>query len=226
MNLTIAFDSVLVEGVSLITATGETSDTVLAPTVLAHVEKVGTFVDILSIDVTVTFGTEFFESDGARFGTRIARVTPRFTDAATADALEIVTLKFLGADTVTVFEVARLLALIDAPCGRVIERQSRWASAAERSFRVDANATAFTDARIEVAFIDVGARLAVHFGVADGTIAFDRVAHLARTAPRETDRTAALGFQCQTRQVVLAAAVHHFRPARALSVICEFQFSP
>ena len=69
MNLTVAFDSILVEGVSLITATGETADTVLAPSVLAHVGKVGTFVDILSVDVTVTFGTEFFESDCTRFGT-------------------------------------------------------------------------------------------------------------------------------------------------------------
>ena len=120
MNLTIALDSVFVEGIALIAATRETSDTVLTSTVFAHVGKVGTFVDILSVDVTVTFRAEFFERNRTRFGTRIARVTPRFTDATTADALEIMALKFLGADTVTVFEVARLLALIDAPSGRLI----------------------------------------------------------------------------------------------------------
>lgn len=126
-------------------------------------------------------------------------MTPGFADAATADALQVMTFQLLGADAVTIVEIARLLTLIDAASGRLVQRQSRWAGAGERSFRVDADAAAFANARIQIAFVDVSASLAVHFCVTDWAVALDRVAHFAGTSPRQSHRTAALGFQCQTR---------------------------
>ena len=117
---TIALDSILIEGVSLIASARETPDAVLTSSVFAHVGEIGAFVNIFAIDVTVAFWTEFLESNRSWFRTRITGMTPGFTDTTTADALEIMALKFFGADTVTVFEITRLLALINAPSGRVI----------------------------------------------------------------------------------------------------------
>ena len=120
MKITIALDSILIEGVSLIASARETPDAVLTSSVFAHVGEIGAFVNIFAIDVTVAFWTEFLESNRSWFRTRITGMTPGLTDTTTADALEIMALKFFGADTVTVFEITRLLALINAPSGRVI----------------------------------------------------------------------------------------------------------
>lgn len=203
----------------MVTAAVETSDAVLTAAVIAHVGEGRALVDVLAVDVAVAFWAEFLEGGRARLGARVAGVAPGFADAAAADAPQVVTLQLLGADAVAVVEVAGLLALIDAPGGRLVQRQSRRAGAGEGSLRVDADAAALADARVQVALVDVRARLAVHFGVADRAVALDRVAHLARTAPGQADRAAALGFQRQTGQVVLAPAVHHFGPARTFAVI-------
>ena len=183
----------------MITSTIETADTVFASSVIAHVGESGTLVDVLAVDVSVSFGTQFLKRGRARFRTRIASVTPGFADAVTANALEVMTLQLFGANAVTIVKVTRLLTLIDASSGRLVECQSRWAGAGERTFRVDADASTFANARVQVALVDVRASLAVHFGVTDGTVTFDRVAHFAWTSPRQTHRTAALGFQCESR---------------------------
>lgn len=62
-----------------------------------------------------------------------------------------------------VVKVAELLALVDAACGRLVERQYWMAGTFKGSIRVDAEAAAFADARVQVALIDVRARLAVHW---------------------------------------------------------------
>lgn len=150
-------------------------------------------------------------------------MAPSFADTAAADAFQIMSLQFFGADAVTVVQVAGLLALVNAPGACFVQCQTGRAGARERSLGVDADAAAFANARIQVTFVDVGARFAVDFGVADRTVAFDRVAHLARAAPRQTDRTATLGFERQPRQIVLATAVNHFGPARSFSIICRYR---
>lgn len=62
-----------------------------------------------------------------------------------------------------VVEVAELLALVDGACGRLVERQYRMAGTFKGSIRVDAEAVAIADARVQVALIDVRARIAVHW---------------------------------------------------------------
>ena len=186
---------------------------------IAHIRESGTLVNIFSIDVTVPFRTELFEGGRSGLGARVAIVAPRFADAATADALQVVALELLHADAVPVVEVARLLALVDAPSARVVERESRRAGAAERSFRVDADTAAFADARVQVALVHVRASFAVDLCVTDRTVALDRVAHLARAAPRQADGATAFGFECHARQVVFAATVNDFGPARPFPVV-------
>lgn len=176
----------------MVTPARETTDAVLTPAVIAHVGESGTLVDILTINVTMSFGTKFFESYRSWFRTRVASVAPSFADAATADALQIVALQLLGTDAVSVVEVARLLTLIDAASARLVQCQTRWTGAREGSFGVDADTATFANAGIEVAFVDVSACLAVDFGVTDGTVALNRIAHLARTTPSQSDGTAAL----------------------------------
>ena len=105
----------------MITSTIETADTVFASSVIAHVGESGTLVDVLAVDVSVSFGTQFLKRGRARFRTRIASVTPGFADAATANALQVMTLQLLGANAVTIVKVTRLLTLIDASSGRLVE---------------------------------------------------------------------------------------------------------
>lgn len=62
-----------------------------------------------------------------------------------------------------VVEVAELLVLVDGACGRLVERQYRMAGTFKGSIRVDAEAVAIADARVQVALIDVRARIAVHW---------------------------------------------------------------
>lgn len=171
----------------MVTTAVETADTVLAAAVIAHVGEGRALVDVLAVDVAVAFWAEFLEGGRARLGARVAGVAPGFADAAAADAPQVVALQLLGADAVAVVEVAGLLALVDAPGGRLVQRQSRRAGAGEGSLRVDADAAALANARVQVALVDIRARLAVHFGVADRAVALDRVAHLARTAPGQAD---------------------------------------
>ena len=159
--ITVAFDAIFVQRVPLIAAAREAADAVLAAAVLAHAGKVGALVDVLAVDVAVPLGTELFEERRARLGARVARVTPRFADRAAADALQVVAFELLGADAVTVFQVARLLALVDAAHARRVQRQAGRAGARERSFRIDTNAASFADARVQIAFVDVGARFAI-----------------------------------------------------------------
>lgn len=92
----------------MITSTIETADTVFASSVIAHVGESGTLVDVLAVDVSVSFGTQFLKRGRARFRTRIASVTPGFADAATANALEVMTLQLFGANAVTIVKVTRL----------------------------------------------------------------------------------------------------------------------
>ena len=216
---TIALDSVFVEGVALVAPTRETTDAVFAATVVAHVGECSAFVDIFAVDVAVSFWTKFFESDRARFWTRIASVAPSFADTATTNTLEVMALQFLGADAVSVVEVTRLLTLIDAARAGLVQCQTGRASASEGTFRVDTDSAAFANARIQIAFVNVRASLAVHLGVTDRAVAFDRVAHFAWASPCQADRATTFGFQRQSREVVFATAVHHFGPARSFAVI-------
>lgn len=162
MPHTIALDSVLVQGVALVTAARETSDAILTAAVFTHVRELRAFVDVFAVDVTVTFGTKFLEGNRSWFGTRVASMTPRFSDGATADALQIVALHFLGADAVPVVKETRFLALVNTARSCVVQGQSWRTRAAEGSFRVDAYAAAFANARVEIAFVNICARFAVH----------------------------------------------------------------
>ncbi len=222
MAITIALDSVFVESVALVAATREATDAVFAATMVAHVGECCTFIDIFSVDVTVPFGAELLESDRARFWARIASVTPCFTDTATTNALQVVSFQLFGTNSVSVVEVARLLALIDTTGSSLVECQTRRTSARERSLRVDANTTAFANARVQIAFVDVRARLAVHLSVADGAVALDRVTHFARASPCQPDGTTTFRFKGESREVVFAAAVNHFGPARSFTIICKY----
>ena len=157
-----ALDAVFVESVALVTATGEAADAVLAASIVTHVGEVSAFVDIFAVDVAGAFRTQFFESGCSRFWTRVATVSPGFADGAATDALQVVTFDLFGADAVPVVQVTRFLTLVDAARSSFVQGQSGWTGAGEGSFRVDTDAASFTNARIQVAFVDIRACFAVH----------------------------------------------------------------
>ena len=125
-------------------------------------------------------------------------MTPSFSDAATADALQIMPIQFFCADSVPMLHVTRLLTLINASSGRIIQSETGRTSTCKGSFSIDADPTSFTDSRVEVAFIDVRARFPVYFCVADGAFTFHGVAHLAWTTPSQSDGATTLGFEGQS----------------------------
>lgn len=115
---------------------------------VTHFGECRAFVNVLTVDVAVTFRAQFLESRRAWFRAGITSMTPCFTNTTTANTLEVMTPQFLGADTMSIIEVTGLLTLIDTTCGGVVERQSRWASTSERTFRVHANTASFANAWI------------------------------------------------------------------------------
>ncbi len=155
-------DAIFVEGVALVAAAREASYAVLAAAVGAHVGEAGALVDVLTVDVAVAFGAQLVEGRRARLGARVAGQAPGLADGAAAGALQVVALDLFGADAVPVLQVARLLALVDALGARGVQRQARRAGARERAVRVDAQAAALANARVQVALVHVRARFAVH----------------------------------------------------------------
>lgn len=100
-----------------------------------------------------------------------------------------------------------------------VQGETWWTFAAIRAVRVDASAATLADSAVELAFVDVLATLAVHLRVALRTFAESVIADFARTAPSHSDRATTLRAQRHSRQIVLAATVHHLGPAGAPTII-------
>ena len=87
---------------------------------VTHIGELDALVDVFAVDVAVTFGAQLFESGWTRFGAWFTAETPGFTDGAAADGFQVVAVHVFGAHAVTVVQVARFLALVDATSARFI----------------------------------------------------------------------------------------------------------